>query len=86
MIPTYMLAERAADLIKCVDSSLSLAFRPGPLQCAGLTARADRILMPAFSTMNTRNMFDDMVDVILQLVQKWERYAQHAPAARRPGR
>ncbi|GJE90374.1 bifunctional P-450/NADPH-P450 reductase [Phanerochaete sordida] len=35
---------------------------------------AHRILMPAFSTMNTRNMFDDMVDVISQLVQKWERF------------
>ncbi|EKM50238.1 uncharacterized protein PHACADRAFT_153718 [Phanerochaete carnosa HHB-10118-sp] len=35
---------------------------------------AHRILMPAFSTMNTRNMFDDMVDVITQLVQKWERF------------
>ena len=33
----------------------------------------DRILMPAFSTMNTRNMFDDMVDVISQLTAKWER-------------
>lgn len=31
--------------------------------------------MPAFSTMNTRNMFDDMVDVVSQLVLKWERYA-----------
>lgn len=30
--------------------------------------------MPAFSTMNTCNMFDDMVDVVSQLVLKWERY------------
>lgn len=30
--------------------------------------------MPAFSTMNVRNMFDDMVDVVNQLCDKWERY------------
>ncbi|KIP01419.1 hypothetical protein PHLGIDRAFT_32544 [Phlebiopsis gigantea 11061_1 CR5-6] len=35
---------------------------------------AHRILMPAFSTMNVRSMFDDMVDVISQLVLKWERF------------
>nr|BAL05197.1 cytochrome P450 [Phanerodontia chrysosporium] len=33
-----------------------------------------RILMPALSTMNTRNMFDDMVDIVNQPVQKWERF------------
>ena len=33
----------------------------------------DRILMPAFSAVNVRNMFDDMVDVVLQLTTKWER-------------
>lgn len=34
----------------------------------------DRILMPAFSTMNVHNMFDDMMDIISQLVLKWERF------------
>lgn len=35
---------------------------------------ADRILMPAFSTMNVITMFDDMFDVTSQLILKWERY------------
>ncbi|EKM50262.1 uncharacterized protein PHACADRAFT_213993 [Phanerochaete carnosa HHB-10118-sp] len=38
---------------------------------------AHRILMPSFSAMNTRNMFDDMVDVISQLVLKWERFGPY---------
>ncbi|KAI0690214.1 cytochrome P450 [Cytidiella melzeri] len=37
----------------------------------------DRILMPAFSTINVRNMFDDMVDVVTQLTTKWERFGPH---------
>ena len=41
---------------------------------APLTRQLDRILMPAFSTLNVRNMFDDMVDVVNQLCDKWERY------------
>ncbi|EKM50288.1 uncharacterized protein PHACADRAFT_153757 [Phanerochaete carnosa HHB-10118-sp] len=35
---------------------------------------AHRILMPAFSAMGIRSMFDDMVDVVTQLVDKWERF------------
>lgn len=34
----------------------------------------DRLLMPAFSTAKVRDMFDDMVDIAQQMVQKWERY------------
>ena len=30
--------------------------------------------MPAFSTAKVRDMFDDMVDISQQMVQKWERY------------
>lgn len=33
----------------------------------------DRILMPGFSTMGVYNMFDDMMDIVSQLVLKWER-------------
>ena len=29
--------------------------------------------MPCFSTANIHNMFDDMLDVVHQLVLKWER-------------
>ena len=29
--------------------------------------------MPAFGTAAIRNMFDDMLDIISQLVLKWER-------------
>ncbi|KAH8107855.1 bifunctional P-450/NADPH-P450 reductase, partial [Cristinia sonorae] len=35
---------------------------------------AHRLLMPAFSTMNVRNMFDDMMDITSQLIVKWERF------------
>ncbi|TCD65595.1 hypothetical protein EIP91_002442 [Steccherinum ochraceum] len=35
---------------------------------------AHRILMPAFSTMNVRNMFDDMMDITSQLIMKWDRF------------
>ncbi|KAI0085847.1 cytochrome P450 [Irpex rosettiformis] len=35
---------------------------------------AHRILMPAFSALNVRGMFDDMLDVTLQLTTKWERF------------
>ncbi|PSR72167.1 hypothetical protein PHLCEN_2v11959 [Hermanssonia centrifuga] len=35
---------------------------------------AHRILMPAFSTLNVHNMFDDMVDIVSQMVLKWERF------------
>ena len=38
-----------------------------------MTVHIDRILMPSFSAMNVRNMFDDMVDVISQLTDKWTR-------------
>ena len=33
----------------------------------------DRLLMPAFSTAKVRDMFDDMVDISQQMIQKWER-------------
>ena len=45
-----------------------------PERSATHFALADRILMPAFSTLNVHNMFDDMVDVIGQLCDKWARY------------
>ncbi|TBU21312.1 bifunctional P-450:NADPH-P450 reductase [Dichomitus squalens] len=35
---------------------------------------AHRLLMPAFSTAKVRDMFDDMVDIAEQMVQKWERF------------
>ncbi|CEL62385.1 NADPH-ferrihemoprotein reductase [Rhizoctonia solani AG-1 IB] len=35
---------------------------------------AHRILMPAFGPLSIKNMFDDMVDVVSQLVLKWERF------------
>ncbi|KAL4252643.1 Bifunctional cytochrome P450/NADPH--P450 reductase [Abortiporus biennis] len=35
---------------------------------------AHRILMPAFSALNIRNMFDDMYDITSQLLLKWERF------------
>nr|BAL05159.1 cytochrome P450 [Phanerodontia chrysosporium] len=38
---------------------------------------AHRVLMPCFSTISLRNMFDDMVDVVSQLVLKWERFGPH---------
>ncbi|CAE6533625.1 unnamed protein product [Rhizoctonia solani] len=37
-------------------------------------AIAHRILMPAFGPLSVKNMFDDMVDVVSQLVLKWERF------------
>ena len=33
----------------------------------------DRLLMPCFGAANIHNMFDGMVDVVSQLVLKWER-------------
>ena len=33
----------------------------------------DRLLMPCFGTANIHNMFDGMVDIVSQLVLKWER-------------
>lgn len=48
-------------------------------------ALADRILMPVFSTMAVHNMFDDMVDVVGQLCDKWARYVtSSSPASVRP--
>jgi len=35
---------------------------------------AHRILMPAFGPLSIKGMFDDMFDVISQLVLKWERF------------
>ncbi|KAF8755042.1 cytochrome P450 [Rhizoctonia solani] len=35
---------------------------------------AHRILMPAFGPLSIKGMFDDMLDVISQLVLKWERF------------
>ena len=36
-------------------------------------SNVDRILMPAFSTISVRGMFDDMYDITSQLIMKWER-------------
>ena len=33
----------------------------------------DRLLMPCFGTANVYKMFDGMMDVISQLILKWER-------------
>lgn len=33
--------------------------------------------MPAFGPLATKGMFDDMVDVVSQLVLKWERFGPH---------
>ena len=33
----------------------------------------DRLLMPCFGTASIYNMFDDMMDIVHQLVLKWER-------------
>ncbi|CAE6437995.1 unnamed protein product [Rhizoctonia solani] len=35
---------------------------------------AHRILMPAFGPLSIKGMFEDMVDVVSQLVLKWERF------------
>ncbi|PIL35108.1 cytochrome P450 [Ganoderma sinense ZZ0214-1] len=35
---------------------------------------AHRLLMPCFGTASIHNMFDDMMDVVHQLVLKWERF------------
>ncbi|KAI0075350.1 bifunctional P-450/NADPH-P450 reductase [Panus rudis PR-1116 ss-1] len=40
---------------------------------------AHRILMPAFSTSSVLGMFDDMYDIVSQLVLKWERYGPNYP-------
>ncbi|KAI0694744.1 fatty acid hydroxylase [Earliella scabrosa] len=34
----------------------------------------DRLLMPCFGAANIHNMFDGMVDIVSQLVLKWERF------------
>ena len=44
-----------------LDSPLDLTYTP------------DRLLMPCFSTANVFNMFDDMNDIVSQLILKWER-------------
>ncbi|GJE90379.1 bifunctional P-450/NADPH-P450 reductase [Phanerochaete sordida] len=38
---------------------------------------AHRVLMPAFNLIKMRDMFDDMVDVVEQMVLKWERFGPH---------
>ena len=38
-----------------------------------LNYASDRLLMPCFGTANVYNMFDDMTDIVSQLVLKWER-------------
>ncbi|CAL1708234.1 unnamed protein product [Somion occarium] len=38
---------------------------------------AHRILMPAFSTLAVRGMYDDMYDIVSQLVLKWERFGSN---------
>ncbi|KZV98416.1 cytochrome P450, partial [Exidia glandulosa HHB12029] len=40
---------------------------------------AHRILMPAFGPASIRNMFDDMKDILGQLVLKWERFGPDHP-------
>ncbi|KAI0071730.1 bifunctional P-450/NADPH-P450 reductase [Panus rudis PR-1116 ss-1] len=40
---------------------------------------AHRILMPAFSTSSVLGMFDDMYDIVSQLVLKWERFGPNHP-------
>ena len=37
----------------------------------------DRLLMPCFGTVSIYNMFDDMMDIVHQLVLKWERRVPH---------
>lgn len=35
--------------------------------------------MPTFGPTNIRGMFDDMQDILSQLILKWERYVQLPP-------
>ncbi|KAM5540828.1 hypothetical protein V8D89_005472 [Ganoderma adspersum] len=37
---------------------------------------AHRLLMPFFGAANVQNMFDDMMDIVNQLVLKWERFGR----------
>ncbi|KAM5540807.1 hypothetical protein V8D89_005451 [Ganoderma adspersum] len=37
---------------------------------------AHRLLMPCFGAANVHNMFDDMMDIVHQLVLKWERFGR----------
>ena len=36
-------------------------------------SNSDRLLMPCFNTASVYNMFDGMMDIMSQLVLKWER-------------
>ncbi|KAH9948045.1 bifunctional P-450/NADPH-P450 reductase [Amylocystis lapponica] len=45
---------------------------PIPQMCSYICQ--DRLLMPAFNPATVRGMFDDMMDVVLQLVLKWSRF------------
>ncbi|KAH7098971.1 fatty acid hydroxylase [Auriculariales sp. MPI-PUGE-AT-0066] len=40
---------------------------------------AHRLLMPAFGPANIINMFDDMNDILSQLIMKWERFGPKHP-------
>ena len=40
--------------------------------------KAHRILMPAFGPLGLRKMFDPMLDIATQLVQRWARFGEHA--------
>ena len=55
-------------------------------RCRPLTEspRTDRVLMPAFNLLRIRDMFGGMVDVVEQMVLKWERCGQLAGSARLP--
>ena len=37
---------------------------------------ADRILTPAFGPVSVLGMFDDMFDILSQMILKWERYVR----------
>ena len=43
------------------------------MQHLNLTLITDRLLMPCFGAANVHNMFDDMMDIVNQLILKWER-------------
>ena len=40
--------------------------------------KAHRILVPAFGPHSMRNMFEGMLDIIDQLILKWQRFGEHA--------
>ena len=53
---------------------LSLVSFHSSEQNSALTSlRTDRLLMPCFGTASVYGMFDGMMDIISQLVLKWER-------------